>query len=1195
MSKNSKKKQLNNHLETLFSDIEQANGLPSFLVESYAKGWIWDTDMEGILVDCSSNIRTILDFKKKDLVGKALSSFSTFDINEPVLQEAQANDVYPIQTEIVFETGSEKEITFNVQIFPRTDDTGDLIGWRGISIAMAIEEEPEEPKPEIALIPHLDKLLDLGEIPLPDTGALKAAEIEIESAPVETDITDVHEEEFETADIRLPEAPPSTGTVEEVYEKTEVAEIEESAETELFDDMIEGIKTEPDSIDEMVTKPLEMEDEIVERVEEGIIVEEPPTKETSPPIPDMIEGEGRFQTPAKTAPLYLSEEDYTQLFDRKTLGDIPHLIASEIVTKELIEDTKQEAADEDLTKEERDTDVPDTAPLLLSFEEENALLEMIIDEEGISGLLEIIDQDPDREWNDDELFLVEQVSSQLSLALENANLFQQTQQALTETDEHARRLRLLNEMSEELGLADHLEEVYEQAIEKTQQILNADRVSLAMTTPNKEAVRIVASLGEEGSLTKGTILPLEGTINKTAIDENRVIISSELEQRNLGQIQSFILGPVNISGEVIGTLNVGSYIPEAFSKNDENFMAQLLSLLGSIIENRRLFDAIEEALATTEEQARRLSQLNQLSERLGRANTFEEVLSVALEDVNTIIPADHCDAAIFDNSKERFQVYEYKDGEGVYPINSDFPLENTLFGEVTKANRLNSVNNLLESSFIDTKALADRGLRSTIVAPLSAGGNIIGTINVSKREAHAYTSQDENLMQSISSLVASTIDNRQLLGQIQHRSAQLETSAEVSRIASTILDINELLPRVVDLIEEGFGLNYAGLFLVDEAGEWTGEPNKWVVLQAGTGEAGQQMLDDGHKLEIGGDSMIGTAVATKEARIALDVGGEARFFRNPYLPKTRSEMALPLVSRGKVLGALTIQSDKESAFSQEDVTSLQTMAEQLANAIENAWLLEQTEARAEELTVLNEMARTFTQTLEVDTIIENIYQYTTRLINAQIFQLALYYPDEDEIEYVITVEDNKRVDLKQPRRKAGKGLFEWIIHNKQPLLIREDVERTLADLEIESVEQIPESWLGVPMLRGNEPIGVIVVQNFTTPRVFGHHDLDLLSAVASQAAVTINNARLFNQEQMRAKQEHLVRTITDKVRRGIDTQSIMKIALEELSRVLGADISTIRLGTRDQFLSESPPSNSTTGEINKEYDPGEESEPWHTS
>jgi GAF domain-containing protein len=145
------------------------------------------------------------------------------------------------------------------------------------------------------------------------------------------------------------------------------------------------------------------------------------------------------------------------------------------------------------------------------------------------------------------------------------------------------------------------------------------------------------------------------------------------------------------------------------------------------------------------------------------------------------------------------------------------------------------------------------------------------------------------------------------------------------------------------------------------------------------------------------------------------------------------------------------------------------------------------------------------------------------------------------------------------------------------------------------MEQIPESWLGVPMLRGNEPIGVIVVQNFTTPRVFGHHDLDLLSAIASQAAVAINNARLFNQEQMRAKQERLVRTITDKVRRGTDNQSIMKIALEELSQVLGADISTIRLGTRDEFLSESPPSNGTPEEINKENAPGEESEPWHTS
>jgi putative methionine-R-sulfoxide reductase with GAF domain len=152
---------------------------------------------------------------------------------------------------------------------------------------------------------------------------------------------------------------------------------------------------------------------------------------------------------------------------------------------------------------------------------------------------------------------------------------------------------------------------------------------------------------------------------------------------------------------------------------------------------------------------------------------------------------------------------------------------------------------------------------------------------------------------------------------------QLATAAEVSRAASSILDPARLLPEVVNLIRDRFNFYYVGLFLLDESGEYA-------VLHAGTGEAGRQMLEMGHKMEVGGTSMVGWCVANAKARIALDVGKEAVRFENPLLPETRSEMALPLISRGRVIGAMTIQSDKSAAFSNEDITVLQTMADQVA-------------------------------------------------------------------------------------------------------------------------------------------------------------------------------------------------------------------------------------------------------------------------
>ena len=308
--------------------------------------------------------------------------------------------------------------------------------------------------------------------------------------------------------------------------------------------------------------------------------------------------------------------------------------------------------------------------------------------------------------------------------------------------------------------------------------------------------------------------------------------------------------------------------------------------------------------------------------------------------------------------------------------------------------------------------------------PIMVGASLLGILSTGSKQQSAYTVQDENIMQSIASLAGSTIDNRKLFTQIQKRSQQLETSAEVSRVASTILDPVELLPRVIELIKEGFGLYYAGIFLIDEAGDVSGEPGKWAVLRAGSGEPGAQMVAAGHKLEVGSDSMIGTAISNAQARIALNVGDEASFFRNPYLPDTRSEMALPLTSRGAVLGALSIQSDLEDAFSPEDITALQTMADQLANAIENARLFEQTEIRAEELTVLNEMARGFTQSMVIDDLIDNTYKFTDRLMDATNFFMVLYDAEDDMLENKLFIQDGERITPPSSRIKLGPGLTE---------------------------------------------------------------------------------------------------------------------------------------------------------------------------
>jgi PAS domain S-box-containing protein len=346
---------------------------------------------------------------------------------------------------------------------------------------------------------------------------------------------------------------------------------------------------------------------------------------------------------------------------------------------------------------------------------------------------------------------------------------------------------------------------------------------------------------------------------------------------------------------------------------------------------------------------------------------------------------------------------------------------------------------------------------------------------------------------------------------LEYRSALLQTAAEVARTTSGILDPDELIQQVVDLLRERFGLYYAGLFLVDQAGSEGEAGGRWAVLRAGTGEAGRQMVAQGHRLEVGGESMIGWCIANRQARIALDVGEEAVRFENPFLPETRSELALPLISRGKAIGALTIQSTLEAAFSDEDIAVLQTMASQVANAIENTRLFAQAQLRAEEMVVLNELGQALSTHLSVQDVLKEVYQGTSRLLDATNFYIALYDPDTHEVTFPFeTTEEEGDV---VPALSADQGLTGYVIRHRTSLLIEENVSERMAEMGIEVIGRPCLSWLGAPMVAGDQVLGMLGVQSFTVPRAYDEHDRDLLVALANQTANAIANARLFEQAQ----------------------------------------------------------------------------------
>jgi signal transduction histidine kinase/DNA-binding NarL/FixJ family response regulator len=184
--------------------------------------------------------------------------------------------------------------------------------------------------------------------------------------------------------------------------------------------------------------------------------------------------------------------------------------------------------------------------------------------------------------------------------------------------------------------------------------------------------------------------------------------------------------------------------------------------------------------------------------------------------------------------------------------------------------------------------------------------------------------------------------NERMFSMLERRHKLLETAARVGQMVTSILDLDELLKHTVNIICSEFSLYYSGIFLVSEDGQWA-------VLRAGYALAGRKMMAENYRLHVDEKSMIGNSIIKQEAKIALDVAGEESRFKNPFLPDTRSEMALPLVVQSQALGALTVQSDQLNAFTEEDITSLQAMADQIAIAINNAQLMFKLEAATAEI------------------------------------------------------------------------------------------------------------------------------------------------------------------------------------------------------------------------------------------------------
>lgn len=389
--------------------------------------------------------------------------------------------------------------------------------------------------------------------------------------------------------------------------------------------------------------------------------------------------------------------------------------------------------------------------------------------------------------------------------------------------------------------------------------------------------------------------------------------------------------------------------------------------------------------------------------------------------------------------------------------------------------------------------------------------NLQEAISQADRNAKALETIQRELMTTRESL-EEQIAERTLT--LEQRSRYLEASIEVSRATASILDIDLVFQQAVDLICQRFELYYVGIFLRDPASEWA-------VLRAGTGEAGKAMLARGHRIRVG-EGMVGWCIANAQPRITQEASQDQIRLHTIELPDTRSEAAIPLRSRGRILGALTVQSDQPNAFNMTEIAAFQALADQVAIAFDNAQLYKESQI------LLDEARRAYSA------------------VSSESWQTKLRSSPELSYRY----DHNTLAPISAT----------WL----------PEMQEAFNSGEIVDDEQT--SSLFIPITVRDQRIGVLKLMKENTHLGWTKEDIKMLETITEQLAVALESARLYEETRRRAERERLTSEITAKVRASNDPQVILQTAASELRRALQAQRTQVLLQTSRPQTNLSDPS-----------------------
>lgn len=600
--------------------------------------------------------------------------------------------------------------------------------------------------------------------------------------------------------------------------------------------------------------------------------------------------------------------------------------------------------------------------------------------------------------------------------------------------------------------------------------------------------------------------------------------------RTLGLLTGVFL-PIKGKTTLKALIFIGSkqQVPAAVSIQPYENLADLMSVS---IQRANAISDTERHLKEVES----LASINEISASISDIQGFFLALHAKIQqiigDFNLIV-------AIYDKNTNSIRIpfsYENKKVISIPP----FPL-----GEGLTSILLRTRQPLMLVKDVEKKAAelgaktVGKPAKSWMGAPMMIQGEPIGALIIQDLEREeAFNESDLKFFTTVANQVAGVVKNVDLLEESKRKALQLETAAEIARDISGSLNLDELLSKAVQLIRERFDFHHASIFLLDQPGEFA-------IVREATGEAGSQMKRQGHKIGVGSKSIVGYVTGKGETLVVNDTTKDLTYYANPLLPDTRAEAALPLRIGDRILGALDVQSILPYAFHEDNLRSLQILADQLAVAVENTELFAETQEHLSQHRLLHHITSSAASGTTLEEALDSAVNGLQVTLGGDRVMILLLDKDRKQLEVKASI--GYAEDTGNNTIEVGAGVTGWVAAHRRALRLGDVRE----DPRYIQVSPNTRSEMAIPLVYRNELLGVINVESEQTD-AYSENDEEMLGTLGGSLAAVIANARLVEQIRAQSERERLISEITDKIRRSTDIQSILHTTASEISRVTGA-------------------------------------------